>query len=209
MVGSSRINLHTLNLDELVGVVNLYPWYSGARLELCRRMSKMGQAWEEDQYASEALYLPFREIVADLLRHSREEDCSDKDVQKLLAAYLEPVAQEEESLEETQEPAHTVHVVGGDYFSQAQYDKVKEGGDSIFSRFAVKIKAEAAAAEAETSPIADRFATETLARIFAEQGRPEEARRIYSRLILEFPEKSAYFATLIDSLQPEEGMDLK
>ena len=172
-------------------------------------MSKMGQAWEEDQYASEALYLPFREIVADLLRHSREEDCSDKDVQRLLAAYLEPVAQEEESREEAQEPVHTVHVVGGDYFSQAQYDKVKEGGDSIFSRFAVKIKAEAAAAEAETSPIADRFATETLARIFAEQGRPEEARRIYSRLILEFPEKSAYFATLIDSLQPEEGLDVK
>lgn len=207
MVGSSRINLHSLNLDELVGVVNLYPWYGGARLELCRRMSKMGQAWEEDQYAAEALYLPFREIVADLLRHSREEDCSDKDVRRLLAAYMEPVAQEEES--QDREPAHTVHVVGGDYFSQAQYDKVKEGGDSVFSRFAVKIKAEAAAAQAESTPIADRFATETLARIFAEQGRPEEARRIYSRLILEFPEKSAYFATLIDSLEPEEGMDLK
>ncbi len=206
MVGSSRINLHSLNLDELVGVVNLYPWYSGARLELCRRMSKMGDAWEEDQYASEALFLPCREIVADLLRHAREEDCSDKDVRKLLAAYLEPVTQEEN---ETQEPVHTVHVVGGDYFSQAQYDKVKEGGDSIFSRFAVKIKAEAAAAEAQTSPVADRFATETLARIFAEQGRPEEAKRIYSRLILEFPEKSAYFATLIDSLLPEEGTDLK
>ena len=207
MVGSSRINLHSLNLDELVGVVNLYPWYGGARLELCRRMSKMGQAWEEDQYAAEALYLPFREIVADLLRHSREEDCSDKDVRRLLAAYMEPVAQEEES--QDREPAHTVHVVGGDYFSQAQYDKVKEGGDSVFSRFAVKIKAEAAAAQVDSSPIADRFATETLARIFAEQGRPEEARRIYSRLILEFPEKSAYFATLIDSLEPEEGMDLK
>ncbi|MBQ4389912.1 MAG: hypothetical protein II824_08070 [Bacteroidales bacterium] len=206
MVGSSRINLHALNLDELVGVVNLYPWYSGARLELCRRMSKMGEAWEEDQYASQALYLPNREFVADLLRHSREEDCSDKDVRKLLEAYLEPVMQEEDA---AQEPVHTVHVVGGDYFSQAQYDKVKEGGDSIFSRFAVKIKAEAAAAEAQTSPVAERFATETLARIFAEQGRPEEAKRIYSRLILEFPEKSAYFATLIDSLQPEEGTDLK
>ena len=206
MVGSSRINLHALNLDELVGVVNLYPWYSGARLELCRRMSKMGEAWEEDQYASQALYLPNREFVADLLRHSREEDCSDKDVRKLLEAYLEPVMQEEDA---AQEPVHTVHVVGGDYFSQAQYDKVKEGGDSIFSRFAVKIKAEAAAAEAQTSPVAERFATETLARIFAEQGRPEEAKRIYSRLILEFPEKSAYFATLIDSLQPEEGTNLK
>ena len=50
------------------------------------------------------------------------------------------------------------------------------------------------------SEMADRFATETLARIFQEQGRVEEARRIYSRLILEIPEKSAYFASLIDNL---------
>ena len=197
MVGSSRINLHSLNLDELVGVVNLYPWYSGARLELCRRMSKMGDAWEEDQYASEALFLPCREIVADLLRHAREEDCSDKDVRKLLAAYLEPVSQEEN---ETQEPVHTVHVVGGDYFSQAQYKDVGRADDNIFTRFAVKVKSDGAKDERTGSDIADRYATETLAEIFAEQGCVEEARRIYSRLILENPEKSAYFAALIDKL---------
>ena len=32
MVGSSYINIHTLLLDELVGVVNLYPWYGAARV---------------------------------------------------------------------------------------------------------------------------------------------------------------------------------
>ena len=40
MVG--YIDLKKLNLDELVGVVNLYPWFSGARKELCMRMSRMG-----------------------------------------------------------------------------------------------------------------------------------------------------------------------
>ena len=60
MVGSSHIDLHTLTLDELTGVVNLYPWYGGARLELCRRMSRMGDAWDEEQFASAALYLPLR-----------------------------------------------------------------------------------------------------------------------------------------------------
>ena len=90
MVGSSRIDIHHINLDELVGVVNLYPWYSGARLELCRRMARMGDAWDEDQYAPEALYLPRRSILVSLLKRSRQADYSDKDVQELLASYLEP-----------------------------------------------------------------------------------------------------------------------
>jgi hypothetical protein len=200
MVGSSRIDIHHLNLDELVGVVNLYPWYGGARLELCRRMARMGDAWDSDQYAPEALYLPQRSVLVDLLKRSRQADYSDKDVQELLSSYLEPAAAEVEEVDQAQ---HSVHVVGGDYFSQAQYDNVKKGSDNIFSRFAVQIRSEAAPAGEEVSPVADRFATETLARIFAEQGRPEEAKRIYSRLILDIPEKSAYFASLIDSLGSE------
>jgi hypothetical protein len=58
-------------------------------------------------------------------------------------------------------------------------------------------------AKEETEANEEEYFTETLARIFAEQGRPEEAKRIYSRLILDIPEKSAYFATLIDSLKSE------
>ena len=67
-------------------------------------------------------------------------------------------------------------------------------------RSAVKIKSDGAKDDKTGSDIADRYATETLAEIFAEQGCVEEARRIYSRLILENPEKSAYFAALIDKL---------
>ena len=47
MVGSSFIDIHTLTLDELAGVVNLYPWYGAARVELCSRMSRMGEDWGE------------------------------------------------------------------------------------------------------------------------------------------------------------------
>ena len=202
MVGSSRIDIHNLNLDELVGVVNLYPWYGSARLELCRRMARMGDAWDEAQYAPEALYLPQRSVLVGLLKRSRQADYSDKDVKELLASYLEPATPESE----TPSAQHTVHVVGGDYFSQAQYDNVKKGTDNIFSRFATQIRSETSQTADELSPIADRFATETLARIFVEQGRPEEAKRIYSRLILDIPEKSAYFASLIDSLGSETSI---
>ena len=204
MVGSSRIDIHNLNLDELVGVVNLYPWYGSARLELCRRMARMGDTWGEEQYIPEALYLPQRSVLVNILKRSaRQTDYSDKDVRKLLESYLEPVVQETEAAQPVQ---HTVHVVEGDYFSQAQYDNVKKGSDNIFSRFATQIRSETSQTADELSPIADRFATETLARIFVEQGRPEEAKRIYSRLILDIPEKSAYFASLIDSLGSETSI---
>jgi hypothetical protein len=76
---------------------------------------------------------------------------------------------------------------------------VRQDGDNIFSRFAAKGRSDDGSDNANTD-IAERFATETLAEIFAEQGCIEEARRIYSRLILDNPEKSAYFASLIDKL---------
>ena len=59
------IDIKKLNLDELVGVVNLYPWFSGARKELCRRMSQLGgEGWGEAQYADAALYVGAREKLA-------------------------------------------------------------------------------------------------------------------------------------------------
>lgn len=33
------IDINKLTLDELAGVVNLYPWFGGARKELCARMN--------------------------------------------------------------------------------------------------------------------------------------------------------------------------
>ena len=196
MVGKNFIELRTLTLDELTGVVNLYPWYGAARKELCRRMAHLGgDSWGEEQYASEALYIGDRARVAALVREGRKVDCSDKDVQQLLRSYIAPEAASPEEA-----PEHQVHVVGGDYFSQAQYDRVRSAGDNIFSRFAGKIRSEGGKDASEAAGIADTFATETLAGIFAEQGCIEEARRIYSRLILDNPEKSAYFASLIDKL---------
>lgn len=47
----------------------------------------------------------------------------------------------------------------------------------------------------------DEFITETLARIYAKQGNHFKAIRAYEKLSLKFPEKTAYFAALIEELK--------
>lgn len=47
----------------------------------------------------------------------------------------------------------------------------------------------------------DEFVTETLARIYAKQGSYHKAIRAYQKLSLKFPEKTTYFAALIEDLK--------
>ena len=191
MVGT--IDIHSITLEELTGVVNLYPWYGAARVELCRRMGEEDRSASE--FASHALYVADRRKLSDIYRSTGEVDCKDGNVREILASFMAP-----KPVDEIPSDTQKVRVVGGDYFSQSQYDGVRTGGDNIFTRFAAKATPAGPLPEEKETDITERFATETLARIFAEQGCTEEARRIYSRLVLDIPEKSAYFASLIDKL---------
>jgi hypothetical protein len=190
------IDLKKLNLDELIGVVNLYPWFGGARVELCQRMSNMGgELWGVAQYADAAMYVGARENLAAMVRSSENTNWSDSDVEQILKSYIsepQPVA------EDAAPEQRRVHVVGGDFFTQADYDQVRRVDDNVFSRYAAKARQEKSY-EDELAVEFDLY-TETLAQIYAEQGYYEQAKAIYSKLILAYPEKSAYFAALIQKL---------
>lgn len=193
-----QIDIKKLNIDELIGVVNLYPWFSGARRELCDRMSRMGDAWGEAQFADAALYIADRDMLADMLRKSSQADLSDTDAEKLLKSYIS----ENETVGSSMEAKpRTVHVVGGDYFSQSEYEAVRNNGDNVFSHYAAKAKKEKNDSSQEVGEIA--VYTETLAQIYLEQGYPEQAKRIYSKLLLAYPEKNTYFAALIAKIENE------
>ena len=196
MVENDYIDLKKLNLDELNGVVNLYPWFGGARKELCRRMSELGEgAWSDERYADAALYIGSRRIIASLAHKGHKADYSDIQVKELLRAYIDDGVGE---IRDEGEPRRVI-VVGGDYFSAQQYASVKKDEDASFGSMARKGEA-AVEIEIKEEDFTD-FCTETLAQIYADQGYPEQAAQIYSRLSLRFPEKSAYFASLIEKLK--------
>jgi hypothetical protein len=189
------IDIRKLALDELVGVVNLYPWFGGARKELCERMCKMGDGdWGRSQYVDAAMYVPSRTKMADIMRASFSHDWTDADVEKLLKSYIT----EKEEAGADAPMGRKVHVVGGDYFSQDDYDRVRRSDDKVFSRYAAKAKQEKS--YEDVKEVEFDLYTETLAQIYLEQGYPEQAKSIYSKLILANPEKNAYFAALIHKI---------
>ena len=190
------INLKSLTMDELAGVVNLYPWYGAARKELCQRMAGMGgESWGVSQFSDQAMYVGDRGMIAEIMRRGKSDDYADKDLESLLGTYIDEKKREGSS--KTESEGRKVHVVGGDFFSQTDYEKVRKAEDNVFVPQPIKKKA--GQESPEGGPGLD-FCTETLAQIYAEQGYFEQARKIYAKLILAFPEKSAYFASLIKEL---------
>ena len=198
MVNDDFIDLKKLNLDELNGVVNLYPWFGGARKELCRRMSELGEgAWSDERYADAALYIGSRRIIAQMAHKGHKVDYSDHQVKELLRAYIDEGVGE---IKDEGAPRRVI-VVGGDYFSAQQYATVKKEGDADFAAMAKANTVTPSESEAISEAQFTDFCTETLAQIYADQGYPEQAKQIYSRLSLRFPEKSAYFAALIEKIK--------
>ena len=190
------MDISTLSLDELIGVVSLYPWFGSARMELCRRMNSMGEEVTEAQYADTAMYIVSRGNLSRIKREVSVQDWSDADIENLLKRYISQGT----GVNTEPEQERKIYVVGGDYFSQNDYERVRRSGDSVFSRYAAKAIQEKTAVHSEDAGESG-FYTETLAQIYADQGYYDQAKEIYSKLILAYPEKNTYFAALIEKLE--------
>jgi len=183
----STIDIHKLTLEELAGVVSLYPWFGAAHMEYFSRLSEFG-AVSDSQLAETALHVGSRRILSDLTHTGRDTDCTDAEAKRLV----------ETSIAGNESGEKRIIVTGGDYFTQKQYDSVRRTDDTIFSRFAKEAKIEGYVEPDGKN--AEGFCTEALAKIYLEQGYPNEAISIYSKLSLRYPEKSVYFAALIDEI---------
>ena len=218
-----RPDLGTLSLGDLMEVIKEYPWFGAARKELCARMSGIGgNDWGTVQYADAAMYIPSRELIAEMVLAAPADGSAVRDAAAVIKEYIAPSAPAGSAMAagtRTAAPAaasagevgasaasgqvyrRTVVPVGGDFFSKEEYASVTRESDKVFSRF--KAARSEADEEGKWKDPELGFCTETLGRIYAEQGYFDEAKKIYSRLMLRYPEKSAYFASLIRKLDTE------
>lgn len=108
------------------------------------------------------------------------------------------------------------YVVGGDYFSKADIDSLENKQENISLNYlkgagsatpgSGAVAEGGASAKDDSSgeislEIDSPLCTETLASIYAQQGYYQQAIEIYSKLCLLYPEKSAYFATLVKEVK--------
>lgn len=118
----------------------------------------------------------------------------------------ESISQEDVLPSKNSAAPQKIYVVGGDYFSKddfAQLDdservaEIRLGAPADNADREIPVFAEEAATDFESMD----FVTETLAAIYADQGYYDKAIEVYAKLILLYPEKSAYFASLVNEIK--------
>ena len=197
------MDVAALTFKELEDLLEEYPWFTLARKEFIWRHGEMGEDALLRAAADSGLYLLSRAgYLKEVERRRRREE------EARAAAKARVEDSSVPSAAEAEKPR--ILVVGGDYFGREEYAELEQEG-LAFDTSALAFNPIASALGAigqDASPVLvqpdsapsrdDEFCTETLARIYFEQEFYQRAIEIYEKLILLYPEKSAYFATLID-----------
>jgi hypothetical protein len=105
-------------------------------------------------------------------------------------------------------------LAGGDYFSRRELDQLELDKEKPLDHFIVEkptllrgaVQGKKPVVKEEEVDVSDffddaSFYTETLANIYTEQGFYKRAVDVYAKLILLYPEKSSYFASLVSNLK--------
>lgn len=203
------IHIEEYSATQLEGIVSSYPYFAYARELLVSKLAESGREYAEEEFKKNSAFFPSIAKIHRLLSESStgacfisEEQKKEKDTETE-ANVQEPINEliDFAEIEKIGQDRPQYILVGADYFSADDLLSVKDEsfkiGKGNYGAGAEEATDEMAPLELDLSD----FYTETLARIYAEQGYYDEAVKVYSKLILLYPEKSAYFAGLISELK--------
>lgn len=156
----------------------------------------------EEQFVNERAEVSVETQPMDVIDYEQEERIED-----VKAAAAEAIA--EAKKERAGSPVVTTIKyipVGGDYFSREDFEQLEREDGSLPSEAAHLATGSSAEISGGYSVICPdgkvnfedpEFYTETLGQVYAQQGYYEQAIEVFSKLILLYPQKSAYFAALV------------
>jgi len=211
---TGRTMTENLNLESLEKYIDIYPWYSAGYIELYNRLSNSAISNELVSKAAprifsrQALYEIYIEKNGTV--PSIVEIRSDTPQDEIIDIHIE------------KESEPKLILIGGDYFSRKDFEQIQLDRNQPIDKFiedkpsllrsATDNKNYENNPEKSTEPNSDtafddsEFYTETLAIIYAEQGYYKRALEIYAKLILLYPEKSSYFASLVKDLKSKHNL---
>ena len=181
-------NIRQLSPEDLSEMLERWPWFTPARVMLTKKSVGLG-ALDDSMATSASIHIGDSTVLRSIFKDEPEKGCIDPEMKESLKQRVSGTVSKPRII-----------MAGGDYFSAEDYESVRRSGDRLLIGKELpegKETAEFTVNDGDDSV----FCTETLARIYAEQEYYSQAIQIYSKLILAYPEKSAYFANLIDQLK--------
>jgi hypothetical protein len=205
-------DIENLDVYELEAILREYPWFSYARDVMLCKLAKLGKECFDSGIRSSAAFIVGRERLlkkAHLIFEKNDveinsnSDCINFDEIKSEAdRYIfneQPIIKKEERK----------YIPGGDYFSKEDLESFSN--NNSFREFGINLQLtkddvidpdpNVEANDKDSIFDSPEFMTETLAKIYSSQCYYDKALEVYKKLILLYPEKNAYFASLIEEIK--------
>ena len=213
--GIKYSEVRSMDLMDMEAVLKQNPWFSYLREILLEKLYRKDKEAFAQTLSQTAVFLSSRKTLYDRINSPEEEGISE-DIPK------ETSVETKESVQTVQRPR--VIVAGGDFFSKEDLKTIDPEEDmelklksSPFYRPAPEPASEPAEKPQALKQKERRgsllredgtvnfddlaFCTETLGHIYAQQGFYDKAIEVFSKLILLYPQKSAYFAALVNEMK--------
>lgn len=206
-------------LPALEETLQKFPWYASGHLELFCKASELGNDQGKSVLARTAAHIWSREMLFSLSKEieRKREQGVIFDYETDIIRSADPADEilfeiEKEPLIPGNPPK--IILAQGDYFSREEMEQIQLDKEKPLDKFIsekptllrsgkTEPSGEDESTATDISGVFDdpEFYTETLAKIYSDQGFYKRAIEIYAKLILLYPEKSSYFATLVQELR--------